>query len=69
MICNATSRRRFVLCDRRARANPATARRFVFVTGEADEKKFLHFANTVAARFCTSRSRWKPPAEIERVLR
>lgn len=52
------------------RANPALARRFVFVTGEADEKKFLHFANTVAAPVLH-----KPVAvetllaEIERVLR
>lgn len=31
------------------RANPALARRFVFVTGEADEKRFQHFVQTIRA--------------------
>ena len=31
------------------RANPALARRFIFVTGEADDPRFQHFAGTIRA--------------------
>lgn len=31
------------------RSNPALSRRFVFITGEADDKRFQHFASTVRA--------------------
>lgn len=31
------------------RSNPALSRRFVFITGEADAKRFQHFAGTVRA--------------------
>jgi len=50
------------------RANPALTRRFVFVTGTADEKRFQHFAQTVRAPIL-----YKPVAvetllaEIERI--